>query len=172
MRVCTALSALGVVIASVVSAQDRELLTVTEGWPYERLVDESDEIVIGTFKSTRDAELVRQLDVDVPDKVRVAIKQVESEFTVHAVLKGKSEETIVLRHYTWKSSPPPGGGYDTFFAVFRSERDQVRGEGWTLNSQPHYMLFLRRLPGGTYAPVSGQAGTSKSVSRILNVQVN
>lgn len=160
---------LGLIIFSSASAQER-VFSSTEYWPYTRLVSESDDIVIVTFKATKDMDASNTLGGRFPQRIREAIKQVESEFIVNTVLKGDAPKTITLQHYSWRSAPP-AGGYDAAFASFRSKPEHIQGEGWAQVSNPRYLLFLRKLPSGKYVPAAGQVDMTNSVRRVLAVNV-
>lgn len=159
----------GILICNSLFAQERVCSSI-ENWPYERLVAESDDIAIVTLKTTRDMDASETLGGRFPQRIRAAIKQVESEFVVKAALKGDPQESIVLQHYAWKDSPP-AGGYDAAFASFRSKPERIEGESWVQVSNPRYLLFLRKLPSGKYVPAAGQVNMSNSVFRVLPVEV-
>ena len=140
-----------------------------ENWPYERLMEESDLVVIGKVESVQDFDG----EIEIRQFAEFLTPEVTT-FTVAGVLQGEHDgETLELvhcRHRTENLIPPNG----PLLARFESEERTIRIESGAfegtevLESPPSYLLFLKRRDDGRYEPVNGQVDSEMSFRRLTS----
>ena len=147
-------------------------------WPYERLAQNADTIVIATFESQRTVDR-DSLGIEFGDDRTT--EGVVSLLNIVAVLKGESDaEQIEVMHLRWKRPVIVLG--DISFLDFQSRMsvptivqvvtdghiDQVAASGLEPTIiTPEYLLFLQQQEDGRFKPVSGDRFAGRS-SRIIN----
>jgi hypothetical protein len=137
-----------------------------EYWPYERLFQEADLIVIGQAKSNKQTTTTFRDDVLKFDMVGV-----HTDFRVIHILKGKiakNETKLRILHFI----PDPGPG-----KVYRNGPNPVSfrltgletatGKGYVAPT-PQYLLFLKKNNQGVYEPVSGRIDPKDAVKEIYS----
>jgi hypothetical protein len=111
---------------------------IVQIWPYQKLLDMSDLVVIATPISTSDTKE----QTGLPGMAAQPVIGVETGFAVSAVLKGdKALKDIVLHHYRFDKIVAANGP-DLVSFVLAEKRT--------------YLLFLVREADGRYAPAFGQ----------------
>jgi hypothetical protein len=130
------------------------------GWytSYDGLFERSDLVVIAAAISTKDLERS-------PDPKLVAQ---QTSFDVKLALKGKapSANSVIIDHYRLKSGEIEEVDGRTFVA-FRTKGPvaPLRGDEVQLDP-PAYLLFLKKVDGNRFEPVSGQYDPLFSVKEI------
>ena len=140
-----------------------------ELWEYERLMDESDLVIVGTVESAG--------DFDGTTEIRLFGDVLEPQLTtfkVTGVLKGELEpKTLELVHCRMRENV---GGVRNgpllahFESAGRTIRIESGGHAGTLvqENQPAYLLFLKRRNDGRYEPVAGQVDSEMSVRKLTS----
>ena len=139
-------------------------------WRVEKLMQESDLVVIARVESVNDFDGM----IELPLFQDFLVAQVTT-FQVSGVLKGEIDcETLELVHCRLGDL---GGGtlWDwPTLAYFESEGHTIRiesGEGAGLlvqESQPSYLMFLKRRDDGRYEPVAGQVDSATSFLKVTS----
>ncbi len=138
-----------------------------ENWPYERLMEESDLVVVATAESFSEFDGT----TEIPIFEGTIVPQIGT-FHVGGVLKGGHEgETLDLVHCRLADDqffPRNGPLLAKFETTGRLIRIETEGETGTLvqEGQPSYLLFLKRREDGRYEPVAGQVDSELSVRRV------
>lgn len=133
-----------------------------ENWPYDRLFREADVVVIAVAEKT--AETQDRFD---PKIWTTQFIGQSTTFVVASTLKGKAEKKLEVLHY----KVPPNALLENgpLLVTFRTE--PIRIERPNLQARfgpPEYLLFLKRLPDGRLAPVSGAIDPELSVREIYS----
>ena len=90
---------------------------------------------------------------------------VTTTFHVLCYLKGGGpgdKTTIRVKHFVYKDGEPPNGGAMINFIVGPLNVNGTftqngKSEPWKFERlQPHWLAFLKKMPDGSFAPVSGQ----------------
>jgi len=126
-----------------------------EPWPYDKLTQEADLIVIATPTSGHDtAERTTFPNIVRTDtnNVRSAIPAigVETTFTILAVLKGSSGTNALVFHHLREAGPATSINGPALVAF-----DPKEGK--------RFLLFLKRETDGRYAPLTGQTDPAGGV---------
>jgi hypothetical protein len=144
-------------------------------WTYSKLASESDLIVVAKAISTSEV----QFDQAIAGEFK-SVKCLSNKMRILSTLKGRASEEIEVLTIEWK----PGGIVLTnheFAEISTSlllpshitvvDNGKVIGygdsKGKTYTIEPEYLLYLRRLSGQRFVPVTGQRFSGKCV-RILN----
>ena len=126
---------------------------ITRAWSFQDLADEADVIVIAHVVETKVTDERTSLSENISPPVPV--RGVETKFRVLLALKGTlRSKKILLHHYRWE--PPEGSKILFNGPSFVSFKNQDKRAGVSL-------MFLKQLPDGRCAPVSGQVDPSFSV---------
>ncbi len=119
-------------------------------WPEAKLQDASDLVVVGTPIETKDLDETNSLGFYSTKLFQSRFRGVETTFRVSEVLKGTSDNKIILHHYreelAW-GSPEDGPGLMNF----------------NPNSTNKYVLYLVKDGTDRYALVAGQVDTAISI---------
>lgn len=148
-----------------------------ESWPYERLFQESELIVIATTMRNDPCDEVWAEDDFSSDR----FVGTETIFKVQSILKGGTPDSVRVVHFNYKQGATRyenGPGFVTFLTepVVTTAKNPGHDSGVLkervavderLVSQPEYLLFLKKRSDGRYEPVSGQMDSAFSV-RIIS----
>lgn len=131
---------------------------IIENWPYERLMQEAELVVVAQATKSEDA----------PDRLETEpfkdlLRGVNTTFEVRGVLKGEHKQPkLTLLHFKLPPGESPPNG--PLLTIFRTQTTTVRApQGEVQLSAPEYLLFLKALPDGRYAPIAGQVDSVLSV---------
>jgi hypothetical protein len=129
-----------------------------ESWPYEKLLRESDLVVIAEAVSTTDSGETTSENIWKAKFVGVI-----TEFKVHSQLKGKLEGTkLQVAHFRLEQGVRIQNG--PLLVSFRMKGFTVINDKAKMGiGKPDYLLFLKRRKDGRYEPVSGQIDPLLSV---------
>lgn len=134
-----------------------------EGWPYEKLLEESDLVVIATAVSVEEVQVPVQ---DQPQAFRGDIAPQVTNFSVRAVIKGQlAGADLSVLHYR----PDPGAAFlnGPSLVSFRHEVILLDGKNTKVRREPpEYLLFLKKGTHDRYEPVSGQIDPVFSVRQL------
>lgn len=148
-----------------------------ESWPYERLFQESDLIVIARGIRNEPCDEVWPEDDFSIDR----FVGTQTVFKVQSVLKGGTPDSVRVIHFSYKQGATlydDGPGFVNFLteSVVTAAKKPSHDSGVLqeraavverLVSQPEYLLFLKKRSDGRYEPVSGQMDSAFSV-RIIS----
>lgn len=160
------LSLMCTLIALPMAAADARLI---ENWPYERLMEESDLVVVAKVESFSEFDGT----TEIPQFQGTIVPKIGT-FRVAGILKGEHEgETLELVHCQLANDqffPPNGPLLAQFETTGRLIRIETEGEAGSLiqEGQPSYLLFLKRREDGRYEPVAGQVDSELSVRRMMS----
>jgi hypothetical protein len=143
-----------------------------EAWPYDKLMKESNLVVIATATKTEAAS-------DKPPDHGWPYEFVaqNTTFKVTHALKGKlKDDPIKVLHFKFgelKKGIDPKNFEDTLIVdgpllvtfLDKTVVGKINGQK-SVKVQPEYMLFLKRLPDGRYEPVSGRVDPALSVREV------
>lgn len=148
-------------------------------WNYADLAAKSDLIVIAKAQSRVEVEWNDDIGGDFGKGTTTLLA---NRLRVLSVLKGESADEINVMTLQWKPNVVVLTNSD--FAELRTNLllpnlvrvaidDQVTGYGGsqpidTYKIEPEYLLYLRRLEGGRYVPVTGQRYSGMSVRTLNN----
>tara|TARA_A100001037_G_scaffold237582_1_gene216781 strand:- start:422 stop:976 length:555 start_codon:yes stop_codon:yes gene_type:complete len=149
-----------------------------ENWPCERLLKESDLVMIGSIQGWRTAK------AEWPEKIfdKARFKGEKTAFHPRSVLKGEPAfPCIWVLHFSYKKGALPyedGPGLVTFLKKpviievkskeeGKSKELQLKRTGNSLVSPPEYLLFLKQREDGNYEPVSGQLDAALSIRALF-----
>ncbi|MGI9444282.1 MAG: hypothetical protein ACR2N1_17560 [Rubripirellula sp.] len=164
----------GLLLAPTASARK------TEAWPYERLFQHADIVVIAVATTSVPNE---QKWVE-PIFASQRFQGVTTQLRVVSTVKGSPSPTIKLLHYKYADSTPPvndGPALISFFTgpvsidvqpLKRAETElkALSHKRLSQNSAPEYLLFLKKRQDGSFEAVSGQVDPSFSVRALFNVE--
>lgn len=127
-------------------------------WPYDRLENEADLIVVGTAEKSEDSGDVVHAQLWQTDFVGV-----NTTFKIVGVIDGRFRESE-LTVYTLRQ-PEDKILMDGPMTVKFETRSTVPGLSTRISRQsvPEYLLFLKRRKDGRYEPVSGPLDALHSV---------
>ena len=148
-------------------------------WPYKKLNDRADVVVIGTFEKRVPIEYDLSNETEFSNRSATNLTALVSTFTLNAVLKGDiKNKSIDVIHLQWKKPIIDLDGWSLY--EFRSKQNVPSyvtvikdGEATGFSSatvrtiKPEYLLFLKSRDDGRFEPVSGHRYTGYSV-RVLN----
>lgn len=144
---------------------------VVADWDYDKLVSESDLVVIGTFQSTEPVEFdfsrshwatVLRDPVFGP-KLRMVLIAEVTTFRIDATLKGpKADRMLNVFHYSFKYEPDV---IDNRSRLFKEGLAETDGKVGNLK----YLLFLRRRSDDMWEPATGQSDSAYSVKQISSL---
>lgn len=135
-----------------------------EDWPYARLLEEADLVVIGRAVSSDESTD----EWEAPFFEASRFQAFETTFEVFSTLKGKAPESIKLLHFKYREAAPTfndGPGLISFSHSPPLAQDEIaNGEGEaqlaplsaSKETPPEYLLFLQLREDGRYEPISGQ----------------
>lgn len=148
---------LGVMVVPQVSARR------IEAWPYERLLKESDVVVIATALPGKDSGTVWK---ENPWKVNFI--GVETPFTIKVILKGKvAGEKLTVLHYRLEPDVLLADG--PLLVQFRTKGIKLETKEAKIHlGQPDYLLFLKKRADGKYESVSGQVDPELAVKEMYD----
>lgn len=148
-------------------------------WTYSHLASKSDLIVIARVKSRSEIEWADDIGGDFGKETT---RLIANRLRVLSVLKGQSGDEIEVMTLEWKPNVVVLTNHD--FAELRGQLllpslvsvvidGQVTGYGGsqpieTYKIEPEYLLYLRRLNGDKYVPVTGQRYSGMSVRTLNN----
>ena len=149
-------------------------------WTYSDLASKSDVIVV--------AKAISRIEVEWNDVIggefgKGKTKLLANRLQVLSVLKGESGGEIDVMTLEWKSNVIVLTNFD--FAELRSKLlrpvvvpviedgeifdfARVISGNHTYTIEPEYLLYLRRIDGNKFAPVSGQRYSGLSIRRLNN----
>jgi len=130
-------------------------------WPYDKLTDKADLIVIATPISVKDTKLKTELPGGIrmtgEDNIPIPIPAVamEATFEVLAVFKGEVDGKEFIFHYL-RQEPAP-------------TKPVINGAGlvsFDPKMKQRYLLFFRREPEGGYSSLTGQIDPIQGVKEL------
>ncbi|MEE2935813.1 MAG: hypothetical protein VYA84_07435 [Planctomycetota bacterium] len=147
-----------------------------EFWPYDRLSQESELIVIATAMRSELCDEAWPEDDFSKDR----FVGTETVFKVESVLKGGTPDSVRVIHFSYKQGATRydnGPGFVTFLtepivtAAKKAGHDSGVLKEWVavverLANKPEYLLFLKKRSDGRYEAVSGQMDSALSVRTI------
>jgi hypothetical protein len=147
-----------VLIFSVGTAWGRPI----ESWPYDKLFENADLVIIAKALSVRDAP---EMDGSIPRGDRDYLRAVATTLKVEYVVKGKYEdERLELFHFRMKKEYESRSSNGPMLVKFNTK--PLEGPGWS-GPPPEYMLFLKKSKDGRLQCISGQFDPELSVKQIL-----
>jgi hypothetical protein len=134
-----------------------------EPWPYKRLLEEADVVVIATALSSKDNGEVTKFK-----SWETEFLGVETTFTVEVVLKGKLEgDKLTVLHYRLKGGTCIVNG--PLLVSFRTRGIMIRTKEMKAGlGRPSYLLFLKKTADGRYEAVSGQVDPALAVREMFH----
>ncbi len=144
---------------------------LTESWPYEKLFEKADFVVVATAVASENCS-----DEFTEHPWPLEFVGVNTTMQVKHVLKGKiDEKKITVLHFKFggpKKGIKPEDADIIFdgprFIGFRTKGVTIKVEGTDVHMpRPEYMLFLKRLKDGRYEAVSGKIDPQPSVREIF-----
>jgi len=164
----------GSLLATTASARQ------TEAWPYERLFQHADIVVIAVATTSVPNEQKWADPIFAPQRFR----GVTTQLRVVSTVKGSPSQTIKVLHYKYAESTPPindGPALISFFTGPVSiDVQPLKGSATELkalsqkrlsrNNAPEYLLFLKERQDGSFEAVSGQVDPTFSVRALFNVE--
>jgi hypothetical protein len=148
------------VLVGVVACSAPGSARFLENWPYEKLMKESDLVVIANAVRTEETD-------DEPPKHPWTIDFVgqNTTFKVLHLLKGKVDgKEIKVLHFKWGKLKKDVNPNDPFAGLIE---DGPLFAAFHTRNGPDHMLFLKSLKDGRYEPVSGRIDPQLSV-RVLS----
>lgn len=147
-----------------------------EHWPYARLFEDADVVVIARAVATD--KCADKWNEQFFDGVR--FQGLETKLEVVGILKGKPPESLKLLHFQYKpeaTSYDDGPGLVSFLNKPRQtavdkhvdRSGELRPLSASRSSHPEYLLFLRLRKDGRFEAVSGQLDPNVSVRSISQV---
>jgi hypothetical protein len=129
---------------------------LVESWPYDKLTEKADLIIIATPVSVHEtAEKTTLPNIVRTDtnNVRSAIPAigVETTFTILSILKGDTNISTFVFHHL-READKRGPGFNEPQLVAFDPKENKR-----------FLLFLKREPDGRYAPLTGQTDPATGV---------
>jgi len=132
-----------------------------ENWPYEKLMKESDLIVIANPTAVEDCS-----DKTSDNLWKIEFLGVNTTFKIEAVLKGKpAADSIKVLHFKLHDGQLIGSGPLLVSFRLKPIRLDLKDAHVTLGA-PEYMLFLKAGNDGRYEPVSGRIDPELSVREL------
>lgn len=153
-------------IAAIPLAAQGRLIAL---WPYDKLLEKSDLVVMATVDSVAGFDGA----VEIPQFADVLEPQVTT-FKVQGVIQGDYDgETLGLVHCRMKDdnvgvrNGPLLADFEAGGRTIRIESGEHAGM-LVQESEPSYLLFLKRREDGRFEPVAGQVDSSLSVRRVTS----
>jgi hypothetical protein len=146
-------------------------------WPYEKLLAESDLVVIAEPMLCSDTKDV----FERPDHSKDDYTGMNTSFEIRSVLKGSPQtkkcEVLHFRYSDKVGAVANGALFVRFRLQGRSFKGQIVPETkegpphagiqvYRSEAKPDYLLFLKRRPDGRYEPVTGQYDAALSCREI------
>jgi hypothetical protein len=133
-------------------------------WPYHKLFENADLVIIAKPLAVRDAP---EVDKAMPlPRERSFLLAVITTLKVEYVVKGNyKDERLELVHFRLKEGSQIGNG--PLLVNFHTKVETLKGSDWAFSCQPEYMLFLKKAKNGRFECVSGQYDPELSVKEIL-----
>ena len=159
------LTLLALVALPALSTQAR----IIQLWPYEKLMEESDLVIVGSVESVGEFDGT----TEIPQFGEVLEARLTT-FKVDGILKGEFDsKTLELVHCRFADNGGlviNGPMLARFESTGRTIRIESEGTAGTLvqESQPSYLLFLKRREDGRYEPVAGQVDSELSVRKLTS----
>jgi hypothetical protein len=134
-----------------------------EQWTYERLFKEADLVVIASAEATSPAE-----DRVADGRWANALVGQATTFAVDTVLNGKmAGASLIVLHFKLAEGVTTDGGPRP--VSFRTKGAVVKGRGFDANlGKSQYLLFLKSVDRGRFAPLSGQIDPTPSVREVYS----
>jgi hypothetical protein len=120
-------------------------------WPYEKLTQEADLIIIATPVSVRDTGQKTTVPGISRDNQPVAAIGMETTFEVQATLKGTGSLKKILFYHLREATPQTMSANGPSLVSFDPKEKK------------RYLLFLRQEKDGRYAALTGQTDPAGSV---------
>lgn len=119
-------------------------------WPYERLLEDSDVIVIVTLDKTLADPDASKISLEVDKKLEKYLSLAISRFDVKSCLKGEADGSLTLEHFRFRVGPHFNLGNGPRLVEFRSGVQTFSGPGFAAALEPEYLLFLKKTASGNY----------------------
>lgn len=139
-----------------------------QSWPYDRLIRESDVVVIASARGT--------VPSDIRPEGQLAGAKVVAQITafdVKAAIKGDVGQAIDLLHFRLADGHGGGNG-GPLFMHFRTKTltfevthiGDMEAKAKVRQSPPDYLLFLKKTQAGHYEPVTGRYHSRLSAKEV------
>ena len=156
-------------------------------WPYERLMRESDIVVVAEPVTVKNVDYDFSKDKSFGPFLRDSNPEIVSMFhklaarvtSFHVVgtIKGERRNSVDVLHFYWTEEVPVENGpkFVDFTAsrkISVTTKDELSNSEWQGESKPQFLLFLKIADGihsihGRYEPVSGQVDPDLSVRLMI-----
>ena len=135
-----------------------------EDWPYDRLFNESDLVVVATAVSAAPTD-----DKTRDNPWKAELQGIETTFQVKLALKGEAAGALKVLHFRLPSGKPFPDG--PLLVSFRTKPVQLdlRANNIVMNiamGPNDYILFLKATEAAHYEPVSGRIDPKLSVREL------
>jgi len=151
-----------------------------ENWPYERLFNKADIVVIATSDKTA-ANEIQWIEPIFDSQHFVGI---DTTLHIQTVLKGSASKVIKVQHFKYARKATRLEDGPRFISFFSSpisidvksanssapQLKELTSRRMSLHNKPEYLVFLKQLDDGTYEPISGQIDPTFSVRALLSVE--
>jgi hypothetical protein len=151
-----------------------------ENWPYERLFNKADIVVIATSEKTTDNEI--QWTEPIFDSQHFV--GIDTTLHIQTVLKGSASKVIKVHHYKYARKSTRLEDGPRFISFFSSpvsidlesanstapELKELTSIRISVHNKPEYLVFLKQRDDGNYEPISGQIDPTFSVRALLSVE--
>jgi hypothetical protein len=137
-------------------------------WPYERLFNEADLVVIASAEGTKETN-----DMFKAEGWKLTLVGQQTTFSTRAILKGDLKETkrIEVLHYRLPDGQMTRNG--PWLVSFWHEKQRlsgtINGEAFKAVREIEYLLFLRLRQDGRFEAVSGQVDPALSVKELTSL---
>lgn len=134
-------------------------------WQYDKLLKESDVVVIANAIETKAVPITDNLSKNALLDLPEAFQQMETVFLVRAVVKGNLDlKQVTLVHFRYNPDSKTVIGNGPLLIEFPKE-DPIRTIGKEKRPiyGPDYLLFLKVREDGRFVPVTGQVDPVFSV---------
>jgi len=138
-------------------------------WPYEKLMDQAELVVIATPIKTSTG---KKDDVP-PGAAGKVLQPIRTEFRVEAVLKGKVEKQILVLHYELRKDKSLAIDRRIELITFPSaQEDEQReaSEERVRAKKKEYILFLKQRGEGVFVFVTGEWDAKLAVREIVGLE--
>ena len=148
-------------------------------WPYKKLSDRADVVVIGTFEKRVVIEHDLSNETEFSNRSTTNLTTLVSTFTLNAVIKGDiKNKSIDVIHLQWERPIIDLGDWSLYefrvkqnvpsYATVTEDGEATGFSNATVRTiNPEYLLFLKSRDDGRFEPVSGHRYAGCSV-RVLN----
>jgi hypothetical protein len=129
-----------------------------DSWPYKRLFNEADVVVIGQAVSVADSG-----ETTTDNLWKAEFVGINTTFAVQTVLKGEAgSDKLQVLHYRLKPGVLIEDG--PLLVSFRLHGTAITTNGAKIGlARPEYLLFLKKRKDGRYEPLSGRTDPALSV---------